>query len=501
MRYFAEPTDTTGDSTVNTVGSNTTATTGKIISVDWVVDEGSLSSWLNALPRPRVGVQVSKKNLVVGSRILREVEKCSVSPRSVRENECDSNSPFPAPVILCDSDRCCIDWVAVHHSGSQWILKQSFSCPRLGSVAGNKLGNGCRIAQYVEPLDSPRFSFGVPSPGSCEVKKSVLEPRDLIRAYSDIHLAVGVDYFPVCGKIRGFIEEILGAKVSAWEYPGPPDSAYSSSSLILVVSRNKGFQTYFRESGPLSVALDIDDLSSHSAFLKRMKEAVPGAGERKRRMLVQKLALAEKIKHAGTIGIVTANATDAYISRVLAAYIDAHGKKYYQFYINGLKPNKLGSYIGIDVFVVVQCPFSSFEFEGNITVARAYDLLLALSPEWDGAYTLCQETAIARIRADLERKKREEKTTVITDTEPEQKTKDPTRNTPSTILAPRSIVNSLKIPRGPGSVCTAEQAAAYFRTGEYIKSISAPTIPESHSGPSKMVQGYSGIPTNYTKGN
>lgn len=406
-----------------------------------------LEEWAKNNKNKKVAVQVAKNNFETG----REISK------ALQRNEIETH-------ILADSDRCCLDWVAIAHSTPECIIKRSFSCPLLNLSKSNKLSKKYPVHQYI-----PEGKVLLRAQADIETN----EIREILSKYR-IFLAVDILCMESYAILKEYLETILGKEVEQWEY----QQEHSENVLILVLSENEGFSLYFSENYN-SILLNKEMLSDTCTTVKKLIQVESELSIRRTKLLISKMALVDTLKSAKRIGIVFTSADHMELINVIAKYLDMHNKKFYQFFVNGLKPNKLGNFVGIDVFIVIQCPFSSFCFESNILALRPYDLLLAFREDWDGKYSTNLEVAYRDLISEIKRRPAIEECTEIA------------------VLQIKNSINTLKLARN--EVCTKEQAQKYFQTGEYMKKVEGITIAEtvSEEPTDALVEGYSGIPTEY----
>lgn len=398
----------------------------------------------------KVGIQVKKNNVVLGEKIKGQVER-----------KCGSINP----VILADSDRCCIDWVGIFHSNIEYLLKASFSCPLLGVRRSSKNTKNIEIGQYIPAKKIAIKCIPTQEKHGSNVFKG-----------TPVYLAADSSLFTVQKYIQEELSALLQAPIKIWKY----STELEDNSAILVISDNKGFIEYFKEN-TRCVCLTEKDLEDKYLAKKIATKSSLIDTERTKK-IVSKLALADKIQKAKVIGIVFTSGDYMDLVHSIAYYLDMHGKKFYHFFINGLKPEKLGNFIGVDAFVVVQCPFSSFRFEDNIIAVRPYDLVLAFAKEWDGKYQTDLEIASRVIVQEIQRKR-----------------SISGKNSKEQFLQIKSGANTLDL---RSKAVQTEQLTQYFRTGEFLKRIQPNTIPESmpdNPERNKILAGYDGIPTNYRR--
>lgn len=405
-----------------------------------------------------IGIQVAKNNLRAAESLKRAIEGQSQAA------EC---------VVLADSDRCCVDWVAVEHSKAGYLLKESFACPLLGAYSSGR-ERRCQVGVYLPTVDyAPAEPLPLPA---------ALPP--LLESVT-LYLAVDSHQLAAEESIRAQLQCYLQRPITCWRY----SAALPSDHLVLVRSDNAGMLEYFREN-TRSVVLSAPDIQTPAALWSCLESGIALADQRRMTCLLQKLHLGDKVRQAKIFGIVFTSAEHLELVAVIAKYLDLHGKKFYHFFINGLKPEKLGNFLGIDVFVVVQCPFSSFRFEANVVSVRPYELVVGLNANWSGRYTTKLDDALAELRA------------LVLQTGPEPGSASEGPATPQ-VLEIAQGCNRLQV--APGEVATREQAIQYFQTGEALKSLGSITVREalgdplsSEPNPSNILhQGYAGIPTNY----
>ncbi|KAI5172298.1 diphthamide biosynthesis protein 2 [Nematocida sp. LUAm3] len=407
----------------------------------------------------KVAIQVEKNNIEQGERIKREI---SIEDR---KEPC---------VVLADSDRCCVDWVALLHSHADVLVKASFSCPFLGAKRSEKITKDIKIYYYptAAPLEID------------DNKEERSMPVNTLKSIEKHALFLAVDSFYLTERenIRKHLSNILKREISFWE----PSKKLPQDSLVFVLSENQGFLEYFRENH-FSIDLSIDSLKEAKKLIAEISESVESIEQKRMRLIISKVSLAERIKEAETFGVVFTSSDHMDTVNILSKYLDQHRKKFYHFYINGLKPQKLGNYIGIDVFIMVQCPFSSFRFEENIVIARPYDLILAFRPQWQGEYLTDLQESARQIEKEIQLIEAE------TSNSSDSKTES---------LVIKSQCNLLKLQ--PGEICTKEHAIQYFRTGEFLKAVEGITIQKSipqENYSDSLEEGYSGIPMSYKKHN
>ncbi|KAI5189877.1 diphthamide biosynthesis protein 2 [Nematocida minor] len=400
----------------------------------------------------KAGIQVAKNSFESGKEISDILQK----------NGTHSH-------ILADSDRCCIDWVAVSHAQPDFIIKRSFSCPLLNTTRSRKIAHTYPVYQYI-----PEPTLQLNSTESTNQCSS--STTDALSSCT-VYLAVDVLYTSQYAEIKEHLESITQTAIKDWSY----QEKVEENHAILVLSDNEGFISYFTENYSC-ILLGRETLQSRDKTMKQIENEV--CMEQKRaKMLISKMALADTLKRAERIGVVFTSADHMDLIDVISKYLDMNNKKFYQFYINGLKPNKLGNFVGIDAFVVIQCPFSSFRFEENIIALRPYDLLLAFRSEWSGEYSTNLEVAMEEITKEIAK----------------EQNKEELGEEQTSMLQIKSSINTLRLAKN--EVCTREQAQRYFQTGEYMKSVSGIMIEENvkENANDELVQGYSGIPTEYTK--
>ncbi|KFG26380.1 uncharacterized protein NESG_01502 [Nematocida ausubeli] len=408
--------------------------------------------WLDDIPQEKVGIQVAKNSYSTGRDIS----------RMLLQHKIESH-------ILADSDRCCIDWVAVQHAQVKCIIKRSFSCPLLNLSRSKKITDSYKVIQYITEcnisvdLDASSLTTDTPYfPPECE-----------------IYLAIDVKYIHAYEKIQEYLGRVLGREVKEWKY-----SQAEERSIIIVLSEDRGFIDYFVDNYSC-ILIEEKLLTQRLELLKKIKEDAKTLEVRKTRALVAKMANIDILKSASKIGIVFTSGDHMDLIDLVSKYLDMNNKKFYHFYINGLKPNKLGNFVGVDAFIVIQCPFSSFRFEENIIALRPFDLLMAFREEWDGRYSTNLEVAKHGISEEIKKKT-------------ETQTASETGST--SLLQITSTMNALRLSKD--EVCTAEQAKKYFQTGEYLKKVSGITIESTvEEANDDLIEGYSGIPTEYKKGN
>ncbi|KAI5186827.1 diphthamide biosynthesis protein 2 [Nematocida homosporus] len=430
----------------------------------------------------KLAVQVAKNGIKDGCRIKQEVER-AVS----EELEC---------VVLADSDRCCVDWVAVTHADADVLLKASFSCPLLNSSRSAKLKRVVRVMQYLPSVQL-----------DCQ---ELLDPKYAgvwSKHWPDLSFYLAVDSHYLAGQIEiaACLTHLMGRPVRLWTYN---EEIVKEAAVVVVVAKDPGFIEYFKENYTAAI-LSAANWTSLSVLESQLQAELTQAELTKTRKMVSKLALAERIQAARTVGIVFTSGDHMALVDIIAKYLDMHQKKFYHFFINGLKPQKLGNFIGVDLFVVIQCPFSSFRFEENIVAVRPYDLLLAFRQHWDGTYTTNLEAAHDQILMEIQAVTDSDTTPTDSETIPTDTKTNPilaqdksnSESQTSQALQIKSEYNLLRIQ--PGEVCTQEQAARYFQTGEYLKTLQGLGVPETAEQESlnnTLMEGYSGIPTSYTKG-
>ncbi|KAI5192402.1 diphthamide biosynthesis protein 2 [Nematocida sp. AWRm77] len=433
-----------------------------------VVQRNTLREFIGADRECTVGIQVDKNSLACGEKVKKEI---------------DEEYSLVESVVLADSDRCCADWVAVEHSKADYLLKESFACPLLGAKR-NPRSRACRVGAYTSCVEY------TPIPQSCVLSFSFQEQ---IQTHA-LYLAVDTHYLSVCSSVRSQMERWLGTTVHMWEY----SVSLPENHLVLVLSSVFGFVEYFQDNTKC-VSLCMQDVLSCAKLVQRIEEGMASAERERAGRLIQKIHLGEKIKKARVFGIVSTSAEHMDLVWSMSKYLDQKGKKFYHFFINGLKPQKLGNFLGVDVFVVVQCPFSSFRFEEAVVSVRPYDLVLGLCNEWDGLYTTNLECALEKMLSLTGASEGLPDTPSLSDVSSTE------RSLSLQSLEITSGCNLLKVPHG--EMCTQEQAVKYFQTGEALKAFSSITIQEnlppaesSASSLSDALQrGYSGIPTNYQK--
>lgn len=416
----------------------------------------------------KVGVQVEKNGIRKGEEIKEKISKAVDERIEVS--------------ILADSDRCCIDWVAVTHSDTEYLIKASFSCPLLGASRSERAKNLLGILQYLpnnEILeDKLKQAFKSIELYEAETAEKLSSIRSNV-----VYLAVDSYYLRQQKEIQTYLSAFIKTNIKIWSY----NEKIDENSVVIVVSANKGFIEYFKDNTKC-ICIEENELINGNLLASKIFNDYSQIDTEKVRRMILKLSLAEKIKNAKTIGIVFTSGDHLSLVHLIAAYLDKHEKKFYQFFINGLKPEKLGNFLGIDLFVVVQCPFSSFRFEKNIIAVRPYDLILAFSSTWSGTYSTCLETAQALIQSQLQ-----EKT-------------DYNLSLSSDFILPeiRSSINALDLKNLQDLQDTNSNTtlAQYFRTGEFLKSVTPNTIAENTSPGTpinnELIAGYYGLPTQYT---
>ncbi|OAG31102.1 diphthamide biosynthesis protein 2 [Nematocida displodere] len=434
-------------------------------NVELILEDGFIEG-LEEKTELKVGIQVHKNQIETGEEIRNLVIRKHSSPSCAMD--C---------VVLADSDRCCVDWVAVMHSSVEYIIKASFSCPLLNTKRSPKITEKYRVAQFT------RNMVYTPEPITTHRNK---ELETFLHAYSFL-LAADSSYLSAQEQMVQYFQQVLGIEIELWTY----DAQTTATTIVLVISENHGFIDYFKDSTNAIVFKQHETTSPNTIcrIVREHSEAVEGSRAAK---LISKLAVGDEIKKAGRIGIVFTSGDHMELVNTISKYLDLNGKKFYHFYINGLKPEKLGNFIGIDLFVVIQCPFSSFRFERNIIAVRPYDLVLAFSAAWNGEYTTRLEVAQTAISEEILLTEKSEKSG-------KSGKSGVLETTLETALEIKSSYNLLKVE--PGQVCTKEQAKRYFQTGEYLKKIEGIIVPEKAEKPpsTDLHQGYSGIPTDYTK--
>ncbi|KAI5184047.1 diphthamide biosynthesis protein 2 [Nematocida sp. AWRm78] len=414
------------------------------------VSKQELSDFLDQAEYEKIGVQVAKNNYESGKEV------CDIAKQGGIESH-----------ILADSDRCCIDWIAVQHAQVNCIIKRSFSCPLLNVSRSKKLIEKYSILQYVP---------------ECTINLDILDGDVLKDDFVDLSmhavcLALDIKYSAHYKKILEYLEKVLHTQITMWSY-----SKSNKPQLVLVLSEDQGFIDYFIDNYNY-ILLTKDILENRHKLLDKVRADIQTLDTRKTRAIISKMAYIVVLKQAKRIGIVFTSGDHMDLINLISKYLDINGKKFYQFYINGLKPNKLGNFVGIDVFVVIQCPFSSFKFEENIIAMRPYDLVLAFSEAWNGEYTTNLEVAKERISEEI--KKSTARSQIVETNE-------------TAILQVTSTLNALKLSKN--EICTKEQAEKYFQTGVYLKKITGITIEETvKETTDDLVMGYSGIPTEYKK--
>lgn len=413
----------------------------KLLVKDQLSDPGCIEG------KSKVAVQVAKNSFQTG----REISEIL----SAREIEVH---------ILADSDRCCIDWVAVVHSQpDKVVIKRSFSCPLLYMAQSKKIEKKYEIYQYIPEIDNLPKEF---------VENGATPREDLLKY--KFYLAVDILFMSGYERIKKYLERTLSTEIEEWTYGKEVEERH----IVLVVSENEGFKEYFKENCN-SIVLTVEEMQRPEETLSRIEEEEKAMQRNRMKLLIKKMSVADTLKNSARIGIVFTSADHMGLIDLISKYLDMNNKKFYQFYINGLKPNKLGNFVGIDAFVVIQCPFSSFRFEENILAVRPYDLLLAFKKDWDGKYITNLEVAHREITEEIEKEEEVE-------------------NIEITAIEIKSAINSLKLAKD--EIYTKEMAQKYFQTGEYMKDIILTIkeeIPETSND--KLVKGYAGIPTEYIK--
>jgi len=413
-------------------------------------------------PSLTVGIQVQKNNVKEGNRL-----------RNLLRDTKDA-------VVLADSDRCCVDWVAVLHSKSRLLLKASFSCPLLGLNRSDRIDPELRIGYVV-----PKREYEKNNEIATEKAESQEDFSEI-----ELYLAVDSSYLGVQEAVRSQIAEYTGERVGVWVY----GEARAENSLVFVLSENAGFLRYFEENS-LCLQITLDALRSRKSFIEMAPAgSVRKAQQARAEQIIRKLGHAEKIKSSHIFGIVFTSADHMGVVDLLCKYLDMNGKKFYQFFINGLKPQKLGNFVGIDAFVVVQCPFSSFVFEDSVFAFKPYDVVLAFKSAWDGGYTTNLEVVKSVLAEEIEKMRGER-------AGEEDVRESNGKNSTEVSLGAQSSCNILKV--GAGQICTEEQNRRYFQTGKVLKSLLGLSVKEEaepNRENTRLHVGYSGIPTKYTKG-
>ncbi|KAH9385734.1 uncharacterized protein NEMAJ01_0630 [Nematocida major] len=411
------------------------------------LQESEIEAWCADNAGVRVGIQTAKSAFSTGKEL------------------CDLIGKAPAKVnasILADSDRCCLDWAGIMHAQSTCVIKRSFSCPLLGVTRSKMIERSPPAWQYI-----PECSLALETPQTNAPNQETASLR--ARA---IYLAVDIFYAPRYQEIKAQIAGTVGQEVRDWEY-----GLHAPDSVVLVVSDNIGFIEYFSENYAF-IRIPRESLRTREEIVKAIEGKAPSLEQERTKKIVAKMACAEHLRGLERIGVVYTSSGYEGLADTVSKYLDLHRKKFYHIFVNGLKPNKLENIVGVQAFVVIDCPFSSIRFDHTAEIYRPYDLLLAFCSTWNGFYSTNLEVAEKELQAALKTGK-------------EECDED---NAP----VAQNGVNFLRLKKG--DLCLREHTLQFFQTGEYLTNLIGLAVEEKPQEENdELLEGYSGIPTDYAK--
>jgi diphthamide synthase subunit DPH2 len=392
-------------------------------------------------------------------------------------------------VVLADSSRCCIDNVAANHSLVDCIIKTGYTCPLIRGIYGGEAV--ARKVFYFREEDERNKVLEKRIEKMSGERRGELEKIDeallpLLRKIFEkkVLVALSPDLLYLEDGVLGIFKHIReqacakGGSLELWRYEEDlQEHRGSLGSKIIAVSDEEKFTGYFMANYPDHVLLGTADLSPLSGLCEKLvAEDESQAAQRRSTYIIGKLHLAEKIREASTVGIVFTLPEHIDLAEPIKAYLDMHNKKFYTFFLNGLKPDKLGNFLGVDVFVIVQCPFYHFKFDSTIVSVHPFDLVLAFSEKWDGVYSTRLDYTTEEMRRGMG---------------PMEKT------SAGRLLAVREGCNRLTL---CGDL-PETRVRGYFRTGEALREMGGMFVKRSAENPEELENtiklGRTGIPTEY----